>query len=567
MEYLGRGAIAVKTNYGVFLSWRLLGSEYGKDTRFNIYKNSIKLTNLPLNNTCFEDTTNTQGIYTIKLVLNGKEQKRSDTASYMPINYIEIPLSKGNYYIQHAWPGDLDGDGEYDFVLSRLPKGEGAPIIEAYLRNGTFLWRIEMGINSYMEAPDNGANDAPPAAISGYGNIPGYRDNDNITVFDIDLDGKAEVLVRTASGVTFADGKTINSSDGLLQFISVVNGHNGSEITRTPVPGDYITDVPLSGHFGIAYLDGIRPSLVTKFKNRNGSERGNFNILIATYDFNGKKLFLRWKWLHKDEPNATGFHQLRIIDINGDGKDDICDGSYVIKNDGSFLYGIDQSVHGDRFFITDMDPEIPGLEGYGIQQEEGGIFNKFPWYYYSAATGKIIRTGLKPADVPRGSVADVDPRFMGYEMWSVEGLYNVNGTKISDKMPKVNFKIWWDGDLAGEILDKTNIYKWNYKESKLDSLFSDKGIRHTVRNAPPLYGDIFGDWREEVLWEKADGSAFRIYTTTIPTEYILYTLPHNPAYRACFTVKGYYQSNLVDYYLGEGMKNPPVPGIIPTSKQ
>src|SRR5262249_20255644 len=50
-------------------------------------------------------------------------------------------------------------------------------------------------------------------------------------------------------------------------------------------------------------------------------------------------------------------------------------------------------------------------------------------------------------------------------------------------------------------------------------------------------------------------------TTTAPTNIRLYTLPHNPTYRACMTVKGYLQSHLVDYYLGQGMSAPPTPNI------
>jgi hypothetical protein len=219
-------------------------------------------------------------------------------------------------------------------------------------------------------------------------------------------------------------------------------------------------------------------------------------------------------------------------------------------------------MHGDRFYITDIDPDCPGLEGYGIQQTENGQVEYYPWYYYNASKGIVIRNGGKPLDVARGCVADIDPRYKGLEMWSANGVYTVNGLKISDKMPVANFKIWWDSDLLGEILDRTRIYKWNYMECKMDSLFIGKDLTHAARNAPPLYGDLFGDWREEVFWETADHKFFRIYSTTIPTSYPIYTLSHNPAYRACLTVKGYYQSNLVDYYLGEGMDKPAVPKIL-----
>jgi hypothetical protein len=561
VENLGRGAVAVQTRNGYFLSWRLLGTEYGKGVQFNIYRGNQRLNKLPSAATCFKDTCSTgNGDYFIAPIKDNKEEK-SQKAILLKNNYLEIPLKQGDYSIQHAWPGDLDGDGEYDFIVSRLPLKSGTPIIEGYLRDGTFLWRINMGPNSIKQSPGNGANDSPPASISGFGNIAGYRDNDNITVYDLNMDGKAEVCVRTAAGVTFADGKTIIDTSLFAQYISVIDGFTGKEITRTLVPSDFIKDGPVASHFGIAYLDGIHPSLVTKLKNREGFHLGKFNLLIAAWDFDGSKLSQRWKWVHKNEPFVSCFHQIRIIDLNQDGKDEICDGSYVLSSNGTFLYSLDSCMHGDRFHITDIDPDRPGLEGYCIQQTENGQIEYHPWYYYDASKGKVIRNGGVPQDVGRGTVADIDPRYKGCEMWSFDGIYNVKGEKISNKMPVANFRIWWDGDLLSEILDRTKIFKWNYLENKMDSVFSGTGIINAARNAPPLYGDLFGDWREEVLWETADHSAFRIYTTTLPTEISLYTLPHNPAYRACLAVKGYYQSNLVDFYLGEDMDMPSPPKI------
>jgi MYXO-CTERM domain-containing protein len=72
---------------------------------------------------------------------------------------------------------------------------------------------------------------------------------------------------------------------------------------------------------------------------------------------------------------------------------------------------------------------------------------------------------------------------------------------------------------------------------------------------------MFGDWREEVLLESTDGTAMRIYTTTIPTEKRIYTLMHDPEYRNSMCEKGYQQSHMADFYLGDGMAEPPKPNI------
>lgn len=560
MEKLDRGVIALrKSPEEVFISWRLLGTD-PKEISFNIYRGKIRINTSPVtNSTNIIDSTFLNSNYIIKPVLNGKELLGTKETKVLPSNYLEIPLRSGNYYVQHAWPGDLDGNGEYDIVVSRLPRSSGTPIIEAYKLDGTYLWTVDMGPNSSAQLPGTGVNDPPPADISGWGNIAGYRDTDNITVYDLDGDGKAEVFVRTANGVIFGDGKILDHENNIDQFISVIDGMTGKEKARTSLPNDYISDGPMGGHLGIAYLNGENPSLIMKMQNRNAVKI--FNLLVAAYDYNGKSIDLKWKWLRKGVTYANNFHQIRVVDVNGDGKDDICDGSYVVKNDGTFLYGINGSVHGDRFHITDMDPDHAGLEGYSIQQAENGKVNQFPWYYYDAATGERLITGANPQDVGRGTVADIDPRYLGYEMWSAEGTYNVERGFLYAPMPTANFKIWWDGDLLGEILDRTYVNKWNYNRLVSERLLTGTSIRNTWRNAPPFYGDILGDWREEILWERDDYSALRIYTTDIPTQNRIYTLPHNPAYRNCLAIKGYYQSNLVDYYLGEGMTLPPAPKI------
>ena len=46
-----------------------------------------------------------------------------------------------------------------------------------------------------------------------------------------------------------------------------------------------------------------------------------------------------------------------------------------------------------------------------------------------------------------------------------------------------------------------------------------------------LTADLFGDWREEVIWRAADNTSLRIYSTTIPAVNRIYTLMHDPQYR------------------------------------
>ena len=71
-----------------------------------------------------------------------------------------------------------------------------------------------------------------------------------------------------------------------------------------------------------------------------------------------------------------------------------------------------------------------------------------------------------------------------------------------------------------------------------------------------LSADLFGDWREEVVWRSADDSALLVFSTTEPTRHRLPTLMHNPQYRAQVAGQnaGYNQPPHPSFYLGDGMQ-------------
>ena len=581
VESLDRGLVAVPGEKGgTFLSWRLLGTEYGNNVSFNVYKGAKKLNKKPIDeSTNFTDTTPGAGVYTVRAVHKNREQAASGPA-LTPGDITLLPAE--NYYVHHAWPGDLDGDGRYEIIVSRLSYALDKPnYLEAYTLAGTSLWRVDLGVNSYARLGGNAANDPPLAAISGYGEVAGYRNDDNVTVYDLDSDGKAEVVVKTANGTTFADGAVIRTPNALDQFVSVIDGRTGAERERVPVAADLAADGPSGGQYGIAYLDGVHPSLITKQVVRIGAKRGDFRVLFAAWDFNGRDLTRRWTFTRALTGQGTSFHQLRIVDVDGDGKDDIADGNYVVNSDGTFRYVVAGSTHGDRFHIGDLDPSRPGLEGYAIQQTEGGIFTAFPWYYYDAATGERLITGSHPDvpqdatlwDVPRGTTADIDPAHDGYEIWAATadaglpgaGVWSVDGTRISTTTPSVNFRIWWDGDRGSELLDNTYVEKWNAKKRSTAKIFEPSVVVSSWRNAVPFYGDILGDWREEYFAETTDHTTLKLFTTNIETNVKLYTLAHNPAYRLGWTVRGYLQSTLPDFFFGYGSKPPAKPRIQTTA--
>jgi hypothetical protein len=564
MENLGRGVVAVRTGSSIFVSWRLLGLDPA-GISFNLYRSVAGATAVKLNGTAITAGTNytdnaadltKSNTYFVKPVINNVEQAASGSYT-LPANALDqpcvvVPLRTGNQ-IHFAWVGDLDGDGEYDYIVDRLDWTNGGCKIEAYKRDGTFLWEVDYGPNSI-----NMNNISPGSATIDVGNW------DGVTVYDLDGDGKAEIITKIANGVKFGDGNVWNNSSDTKQWIAVLDGMTGALKRYCPIPDDYIAVGSLACSLGIGYLNGTTPSIVAKMKNRNADK--SFNMMICAFRYASSGLTLQWKWLRGSQDCPDG-HQIRIVDVDGDGKDEICDIGFCLNGDGTLRYSLAPQgvVHGDRTQIGKLDPDRAGLQGYGIQQDNpSGLLE----YYYDANTGTVLWKHMGAVgDVGRGSTGDIDPRYSGFEVWSFSGIYNgPTNTKLTDdpNRPYPNFRIWWDGDLLSENYNDRKVEKWNYSTSSVSRLLTAWNYESATgsdRSAPMFYGDILGDWREEFVVTNNDFSKLLIFTTTTASSNRIYTLAHNPAYRNGMTIKGYMQSHMLDYFLGYNMSTPPVPNI------
>jgi hypothetical protein len=561
MECLDRGVVAVPSGDAAFVSFRLLGTD-PPDVTFNVYRalgaqppTLLCARNADQGTWCEDADPDASATYFVRAVVGGVEGEPSGSAPLLAQDYLRIPLRPGpsGAFVHLAWVGDLDGDGEFDFVVDRI--SAEAPLIEGYSRTGEQLFRLDtgpLGVNQ-----DN---------IEGGATTISNGHWDGVTVYDFDSDGRAEVAVKTANGFVFGDGSTLEHDNDTDQFVSIVAGDDGAELARAPLPDDFESDGPLQCHFGVGYFDGVHPSVLTKCKNRVGS--GGFNLVTAAYDFDGATLTERFRAFR---PNGgADYHQIRIQDVDADGKDELIDGGYVLDDDGTPLYslGEDGVIHGDRFHITDFDPARPGLEGFGIQQDNP---NGLETYYFDAATGEVLRdyrsVSGAGADMGRGTAADLFSDQPGYEYWSFNGLYSASGTllvqEVDRNVPWPNFAMQWDGDAGTELLDNNQVGDWDLEARSRNSYSWRRSFDGLVqaRGAIPFYGDVLGDWREEALLESSDHSELRLYTTTYQTDVRLYTLAHNPAYRNHLTVHGYKQSHHVDYFLGFGMSEPPAPRI------
>ena len=544
MEWLNRGLVAVKTTNGVFLSWRVLGTD-GNTTGFNLYRDGEKIASFTGSQASnYTDTKGTASSkYSVKAVVGGKEMAADVAVSVWSNQYLTVNLDRPNGGSDYTYSpndiavGDVDGDGEFELILKWDPsnskdnsqKGKtGNVIIDCYKINSKKLWRIDLGVN-----------------------IRAGAHYTQMLVGDYDSDGKAEFAVKTAPGTKDGSGKYLSlgsakgadhskdyrNSNGYIlsgpEWLTIFNGETGKEMATVDYNPGRGTVKSWGDSYGNrvdrflatnAYLDGKKPSMVF--------QRGYYTrMAITAYDWDGKTLSQRWYYnaaTSGQECYGQGNHNISAGDVDGDGFDEIIEGSCAVDHDGKFMYRTGNG-HGDAMHLSDLDPDNPGLEVWQVHEEK-------PYGYdlHDARTGKLLFNETSSGDNGRGVAGDVDSLNRGHELWSAANwnTYTVKG-KIwkADKRPAYNFRIYWDGDLLDELLDNTTISKWDHAKQQSNTLFQMQGNScNTTKATPNFSGDILGDWREEVILH--DGaSKLYIYTTTIPTEHRMYTLAHDPIYR------------------------------------
>ncbi len=579
LEKLDRGLVAIHTDSGNFLSWRVLGED-STGTTFNLYRGGVRVNAKPLASTNFVDAGATaSATYTVRSVDGGKEAPAAASVKTWAQPYQRIPLKKPaggvtpdgdayTYVINDGSAADLDGDGTYELLVKWQPtnahdnshRGQTGPtLIDAYKLDGTFLWRIDLGPN-----------------------IRAGAHYTTYLAYDFDGDGRAEVMMKTADGSVDGKGKTIGKAgldyrtkDGYVldgaEYLTVFDGRTGAALASTdyvPARGEVKAWGDAYGNRvdrflgGVAYLDGARPSAVFS--------RGYYTrAVIAAWDWRDGKLTQRWVF-DSDTPGnraaaGQGAHWMAVADADGDGRDDIVYGAATITSDGKLMYSTGL-CHGDALHVSRHNPALPGQQIFMVH-ETPSCYKGKGIEMHDAATGRVLwSVDGNGSDVGRGVCMDIDPAYPGNECWaSVGGLMSATGVQISPQHPRaVNFGVWWDGDLLRESLDGTRITKWNPRTLHLDPVLdgADFGAasNNGTKSTPVLSADLFGDWREEVVWRSKDDDALLVFSTTIPTRYRMPTLMHDAQYRVQVGGQnaGYNQPPHPSFFLGEGMTPPPV---------
>lgn len=578
MEALGRGVVAMPTKDGnVAVSWRYLIGD-PENQAFDIYCDGKKINTKPLAESTFmihSKKVDKDCVYTVKPLKGGKSGSFTLKAG-APCGYIRIPLDKpalgvepfGKEYFytaNDASVGDVDGDGEYEIILKWDPTDShdnahdgftGPTLIDCYKLDGQKLWRIDLGENVR-----SGAHYIHPM------------------VYDLDGDGKAEVVLRTADGTQDGKGKVIgdrradwrNMKGRIVagpEYLTVFNGETGAEMATV----DYIPERGNLKDWGdgyanrsdrflacIAYLDGIHPSVVMC--------RGYYTrSVLAAFDWDGKELKSKWVFDSNTPGNEAyagqGNHNLRVADVDGDGCDEIIYGQMTVDHNGEGLYSTGM-YHGDSIhLLSDINNEKYYVWGCHENRKDGTSLR-------DARTGEVIFQFKSDKDIGRCMAADIDPTHPGVELWSPNtgGIRSFTGELISPRqefisevkaVTPVNMAVWWDGDLLRELLDKNVVSKYDWIDGSCKTLLTMDGTmwNNGTKANPCIACDILGDWREEVLTRTDDSKELRLYHTDIPSDYRFYTFLQEPVYRTSVANQnvGYNQPSEAGFYFGPELK-------------
>ncbi len=532
-EEIDRGLVAMPIEKGkVYLSWRLL-AEDPDGVAFNVYRQAgraeaIKLNAEPVRRTTdFVDEAapaNEELAYTVRPVIAGTEDEPSKpvltrTHAKGP-GYLSIKLD-GDHTFQKVGVADLNGDGRYDYVIKQpntnidpyhkyWRRSKDTYKIEAYLADGSLLWRNDLGWSI-----ERGIWYSP------------------YVVWDLDGDGKAEVAVKTGEGdPRDPDGRVTKGPE----FVSIWDGRTGKLLDKRPWPSrkgfignrERAYNMASRNQLGIAYLDGKTPCLIVA--------RGTYNTMkVVAYQFHKGRLDEVWRWRAIEEPPkpryfSQGAHFMHGVDVDGDRRDEVVLGSSVLDDNGRGLWSTGLG-HPDHCYVGDIDPSRPGLEiYYGIEfaQPSNGMC------LVDAKTGRILwglseRTWHVHAS---GLCADIDPNHPGMECYGGERdkhgdrharwMFSAKGKLLTTEKewnPGLSPRaVYWDADPYREVLVRHRIFKYGGKD-----------LTKAIQGSHAAWADVVGDWREEVI--ASVKGELRIYTTTIPATDRRVCLMQDPIHR------------------------------------
>ena len=355
---------------------------------------------------------------------------------------------------------DINGDGVNELIfiqcMNVINNGDEMMIscMTAADFNGNILWQIgETAENTYMATCD----------------LP-------VQVYDIDNDGKAEIIYAKDFKIIIADAAT-----GITKF-------------SVPTPKSIKHD-----KFKIYQNITLERIVVDSIRICNFSGGYPSDILVKDRYNNiwayNNKLELLW---HR---YVNCGHFPYAFDINGDGRDELVAGHSLISSAGELIWELPgMDCHVDEIVIGKFDPDNPKYQIALASGEDG--------FLLVDEDGKIIAQD-QLGHAQRVSVANYRLELPGLEIcvttfWRNTGIiayYDCKGNRLFSFEPEANGNIIdpvsWSSD--GKILA---LYSASTEHGGLYDGYGDCIVKFPDDGHPELCCDavdLFGDEREEIL--------------------------------------------------------------------
>ena len=480
---------------------------------------------------------------------------------------------------------------------------------DAYKLDGTLLWRVKSGPNiiagnssSVMLGDLDGDGCAEFVLKTGEGTVFG----DGTEIGDTDQDGITDYRKNWNGGHYTGD---FSNRYGGPEYFSVVDGRTGRELARAnfiargpegQTPEEWVANWETNTKsWGDTYwkrANSLRMGLA-KFQKGKGMQiflgRGVYaRTVVEGWRFDrgsggqapdpelGQRscppdpgtLTRLWKFdsaagggkdKNKDgKPNSAyagqGNHAFNVADLDGDGLDEVMYGSCAFDNDGTGLWTTGLG-HGDANHVGVFQKDYDGLQVYHCLES-----GKTEVALHDAKTGQTIWSIVAPTEGDQGRcmVADVDPTSPGCEFWKYHNelydqdgneLYTADGTRKQEG--SCNAAIWFDGYLSRQLIDGGTINSFSHGRT-LTMYRYDITFNNGTKSNPGWYGDMLGDWREEVIVPDATRlSNIKIFSTWYPTTRRIpwLMLDHTYFMQTIHENVGYNQPTNVGFYMGSEM--------------
>lgn len=204
LESLDRGLVAVSTDEGVFLSWRLLATEATGSTEsgvgspdFAVFRDGERIATVSGSTNYADADGDGSARYSVAPAFGDVTTDASSEVGVFSDGHHDIPLDKPaggvtrtgeafEYTANDASVADVDGDGALEFIVKWDPTNSkdvsqkgftGTVYLDTYELDGTLRNRIDLGAN-----------------------IRAGAHYTQFMTYDFDGDGRAETMVKTAPG-------------------------------------------------------------------------------------------------------------------------------------------------------------------------------------------------------------------------------------------------------------------------------------------------------------------------------------------------------------------------------